>query len=119
MIPRNPFLIDALIHLAWCDGQLLEPEREYLRDIFTQMGYSIEEQDRLMAAPRDLPADTDLCAACPDPGSRRAFLKVANQLTRLDNQFDDAEWNALNYILRAFAMHNIRHWDQLQNYLRT
>lgn len=117
MIPPHPVLLDCLVHLAWCDGSLQEPERDYLRELFTQMGLTIEEQDALLAGPRPLPADTAICAACPDPGTRREFLKIANCLTRLDENLDDSEWLALRHILQAFMMHNIRHWDQLQNWL--
>jgi len=96
---------------------MADVERDYLRDVFTQMGLSIEEQDQLLASPQELPNDTELCAACPDPGSRREFLKIANHLTRMDQNLQDVEWVALRHICQAFSMHHIRHWDQLQSWL--
>lgn len=117
MIAPNPVLLDCLCYLAWCDGHFHEAERKFMQEVLTQMGLTIEEQDHLLAAPRPMPDEMALAAACPDLGTRREFLKLANRLTRLDDNLADEEWMGLRHICQAFGMRRIRHWDQLQSWL--
>ncbi len=117
MIPAHPALLQCLVHLAWCDGQISEAERLFLRDVLTKVGLSIEEQDALLETSQPMPKDTDLAAACPDLGTRRQFLKIANQLTQLSTNLNDEEWTALKTVCHAFAMRRIRHWQDLQTWL--
>lgn len=116
MITANPVLLKTLCCLAWSDGQVVEQEKLFLRTIFHQLHLDVDEQETLLAYEGPLPKEQDLLVACPDPGTRRAFLRLAVDLAWADGELSDPEWDLLKGFCRTFSM-RIRTWQELNAWL--
>ena len=117
MIPPNPALVQCLAHIAWSDGAIVDQEVTFLRDLFQQLGVERYLQDSLLTQECPLPKEADLQAACPDPGTRRSFLKVAVELAWVDGELSDPEWEVLKQLCWLFSV-KVRSWQELNQWLR-
>lgn len=115
-IPANPVLLECLAHLAWSDGFLMDEEAGFLVNLFDQMDVPQAERQRLLSGPHPLPSSRAIGVACPDPGTRKEFLKVAYQLANIDNELSQEEWVPLGEICKALSL-KIHNWQDLKHYL--
>lgn len=117
-IPANPVLLECLAHLAWCDGFLMDEEAELLENLFEQMELPQPDRQRLLSGPHPLPSSRAIGVACPDPGTRKEFLKVAYRLASIDEELSEEEWAPLGEICKALSL-KIHNWEDLKHYLDT
>ena len=115
MIAANPVLLQTLAHLAWCDGLLMEEEEAFLRGLFHQLNLDVDEQLALLNFQGPPPRDQDLLVACPDPGARRSFLRIAVDLAWCDAELSDPEWDLIKGYCQTFGM-RIHTWNDLKNW---
>jgi len=116
MIPAQPVLLNSLAYLAWSDGLLRDEEIQFLRDLFLELGVDSGVQDALLAEAPARPKESDLVVACPDPGSRREFLRLATRLVWIDGELSDPEWLVLKSYCQTLGI--IKHtWVELRNWL--
>ena len=116
MITANPVLLQTLCCLAWCDGMLMDDESDFLREVFHKLHLDVDEQETLLNYQGPLPKEQDLLMACPDPGTRRSFLRMAVDLAWCDGELSDPEWDIIKSICQTFAM-RIRTWQELNSWL--
>lgn len=116
MITANPALLKTLCCLAWSDGKVVDQEEAFLRNVFHQLHLDVEEQEALLAYAGPLPKEQDLILACPDPGTRRSFLRLAVDLAWSDGELSDPEWDLLKSLCVTFAM-RIHTWQDLNRWL--
>ncbi len=116
MITANPVLLKFLCSLASCDGKLVDQEESFLRNIFHQLHLDVDEQESLLAFQGPLPKEQELLVACPDPGTRREFLRLAVDLAWSDGELSDPEWDLIKGFCSTFTM-RIRTWQELNNWL--
>ena len=116
MIPAQPVLLNSLAYLAWSDGQLRDEEIQFLTDLFLELGVDPDLRDALLAEAPARPKESDLVVACPDPGSRREFLRLATRLVWIDGELSDPEWLVLKSYCQTLGI--IKHtWVELRNWL--
>jgi tellurite resistance protein len=116
MIHNQPVLLESLVHLAWCDGQLRDEELQFLRDLFQELGVEHFLQERWLTEGPPLPKEGDLIVACPDPGTRREFLKLAARLAWVDGELSDPEWLVLKHFCQTLGVRK-HTWIELQTWL--
>lgn len=108
----NPNLFACLLHLAHADGFLFDDEIEYLKGV---MDKSHIAQVDLFHDPKEVDYPR-LRQDCPDPGSRKEFLRLVYELTHLDGQGGEEEWRVVRQILDAFDL-PLRSWGELRQWL--
>lgn len=116
MIPANPVLLHCLCCLAWSDGKVVEPEENFLRNVFHQLNLDVDEQEALLTFEGPMPTEQALLVACPDPGTRRSFLRLAVDLAWSDGELSDPEWDLIKGFCQTFTM-RIRTWQELNSWL--
>ncbi len=115
MIPANPVILQTLSCLAWCDGLLMEEEEAFLRDLMHQLHLDVDEQHAMLNYQAPLPKEQELLVACPDPGARREFLRLAVDLAWCDGELSDPEWDLIKGFCQTFGM-RIHTWTDLKNW---
>lgn len=95
---------------------LMDEEADFLRNVFHRLHLDVDEQEALLSYQGPLPREQELLVACPDPGTRRSFLRLAVDLAWSDCELSDPEWDMLRGFCQTFAM-RIRTWQELNSWL--
>lgn len=95
---------------------LMDEEAAFLRDVFHRLHLDVDEQEALLNYRGPLPKEQELLVACPDPGTRRSFLRLAVDLAWSDGELSDPEWDMIKVFCQTFAM-RIRTWQELNSWL--